>query len=388
MERAERHAITRQILTAVDSGLVADYGEESWETDIGRFTDQARFESEKQKLFLERPQLIALTGDLPEPGDYFATEIAGKPILLVRGKDGKVGAFLNACRHRGVKLAEGCGHAARFTCPYHGWTFATDGALVGVPSRESFDEDQLMGRGLVRLPVAEEVGCILVHPQPDGHLDFDAFMGPMKGMLADFKLAELRLVKSYSDRVPINWKHLTDGGLEAYHVPYLHADTFGTAPPPYMPHLDFGDHHSLVFPLPAIETLKGVPEEEWPDIQTFASSNAIFPSTFIGGIAPVINLVRADPGAKAGESVYRFHLYARPNPTAEEARLIEQQGDFLWRVYHEDLAVQVSQQQMMESGAVPSVIFGKREILLTRMHRSYDAAVGHDAAAALRRAAQ
>ena len=60
-----------------------------WEADIGRFVDQERFELEKQKFFLERPQLIALTADLPEPGDYYATEIAGKPILLVRGKDGK-----------------------------------------------------------------------------------------------------------------------------------------------------------------------------------------------------------------------------------------------------------------------------------------------------------
>ena len=72
------------------------------------------------KLFLERPQLIALSADLPNPGDYYATDIAGKPILIVRGKEGKAKAFLNACRHRGVKLAdEGCGHGQGFTCPYH-----------------------------------------------------------------------------------------------------------------------------------------------------------------------------------------------------------------------------------------------------------------------------
>ena len=133
MEKSRRIVIAKEILELIDGGQPY-YGEESWEGDIGRFIDKDRFELEKQKMFLERPQLIALSADIPNPGDYYATDIAGRPILLVRGKDGKVEAFLNACRHRGVKLAEGCGHAAGFTCPYHGWTFGTDGALLSVPS--------------------------------------------------------------------------------------------------------------------------------------------------------------------------------------------------------------------------------------------------------------
>jgi phenylpropionate dioxygenase-like ring-hydroxylating dioxygenase large terminal subunit len=134
MEKSERIAIAKHIL-----GLIANdtpfMGEESWEADIGRFIDKDRFELEKQKLFLERPQLIALSADLPNPGDFYATDIAGKPILIVRGKDGVAKAFLNACRHRGVKLAEGCGHGQGFTCPYHGWTYNNDGELISVPSR-------------------------------------------------------------------------------------------------------------------------------------------------------------------------------------------------------------------------------------------------------------
>src|SRR5579859_708025 len=102
MERAMQLEITRKIL-ALNEKDEAEYGPESWETGIGRFTDPARFELEKQKFFLERPQLIAYSADIPNPGDYYATEIAGKPILLTRDKDGKAHAFLNACRHRGVK---------------------------------------------------------------------------------------------------------------------------------------------------------------------------------------------------------------------------------------------------------------------------------------------
>jgi nitrite reductase/ring-hydroxylating ferredoxin subunit len=389
MSRAKRIAIAKEVIDLVQRGIVADYGEESWEADIGRFTDQARFELEKQKLFLERPQMIALTGDLPNPGDYYATDIAGRPILLVRGKDGKVNAFLNACRHRGVKLAEGCGHAARFTCPYHGWTFGTDGALVGVPSRESFDEDQLKARGLISLPVAEEIGCIVVHPQPGGQLDFDAFMGPMKDYLADYDIANFRLVREYRGPAKINWKHAVDGGLEAYHVPFLHLNTFGTSGLTQLLHKQFGDHHALIAPNREILTLADKPEDQWPDHCFFTSTNSVFPNTVVGGGTPILYFQRSEPGEKVGECDYIFRLYGRKDPTPEQAKELEARAAFFMKVsLEEDMPVQASSQIMMESGAVPSVLFGKREICLTRMHKGYDAAIGHDAAAVLKNAAE
>ena len=383
MERAERIKIAKRVLELVDQG-VPDYGEESWETDIGRFTDKERFELEKQKLFLERPQLIALTGDIPNPGDFYATDVAGRPILLVRGKDGKARAFLNACRHRGVKLAEGCGHAAGFTCPYHGWTYGMDGALTSVPSRMAFEESQLKGRGLIPLPVAEEIGCILVHPQPGGHLDFDDFMGPMKTYLEDFDIADYRLVKAYRAPAQINWKHAVDGGLEAYHVPFLHKNTFGTDGLAQLLHMQFGMHHALIAPSKEILELKNKPEAEWPHSCHFTSTNSIFPNTVVGGGNPILFFQRSEPGDDPGKCDYVFRLYGRKDPTEAEARELEARADFFMRVsLQEDMPTQASSQIMMEAGAVPSVLFGKREICLTRMHKAYDEAIGHDAEAAL-----
>ena len=152
MEKSERVAIAKHVLSLIENETPY-MGDESWEADIGRFVDQERFDLEKRKLFWERPQLIALSADVPNPGDYYATDIAGKPILIMRGKDGVARAFLNACRHRGVKLAEeGCGHGKGFVCPYHGWTFNTEGALISVPSRSAFDVEQLANRDLIALP--------------------------------------------------------------------------------------------------------------------------------------------------------------------------------------------------------------------------------------------
>jgi phenylpropionate dioxygenase-like ring-hydroxylating dioxygenase large terminal subunit len=382
VEREERIAVARHILDLIDANEPA-MGPESVELDIGRFIDQQRFELEKRKLFLERPQLIALSADLPNPGDYYATDIAGKPILIVRGKDGKANAFLNACRHRGVKLAEGCGHSKGFTCPYHGWTYNTEGDLISVPSRQSFEPEQL--RGLIALPTAEDIGVIVVHPQPDGELDFDTFLGSMKSVLADMDLGGFSLLSGYRAPARINWKHAVDGGMEAYHVPFLHPTTLGTGGGGRLPHVQLGDHHAQVTPRPGIETLRDIPESEWPDHCYFASVNAIFPNTVIGNSGRgVLFYQRTEPMEKAGECQYNFRLYGRTIADAEEKAAQEAGVKLFMKVsLEEDLVVQTSSQIMMEAGAVPSVIFGRREMCLIGMHKGYDAAIGHDVAAAL-----
>jgi nitrite reductase/ring-hydroxylating ferredoxin subunit len=386
MDRAHRIAIAKQVLAMLDKDEV-QMGEESLEFDIGRFVDQDRFDREKQEFFMKRPQLIAYTADLPEPGDFYATQIVDKPILLVRGKDGVARAFLNACRHRGVKLAEGCGHGQGFTCPYHGWTYSNDGALMSVPSRGAFDADQLANRDLIALPIAERQGFILVHPDPNGHLDFDEFFGPMKDHLAGYHYENLRLVKEYRAPARINWKHAVDGGVEGYHVPYLHPTTVGpmTLNNQFL-HIDWGLHHTLVSVSPEIAKLRDMPEEEWPEYCHFSCSNAIFPNTVIGAGELMAFFQRSEPTSKPGECDYIFRLYGWDRNASDEIRARDEQvANMLVTVaLEEDMKIQSTSQIMMEAGAVPSIILGKREQNVLRMHKNYDKLIGHDAAAALR----
>ena len=386
MEKSERIAIAKEILDLIDSGEPY-MGGESWEGDIGRFIDKDRFELEKQKLFLERPQLIALTSDIPNPGDYYATDIAGKPILIVRNKDGKAQAFLNACRHRGVKLAEGCGHAQGFTCPYHGWTFSNAGELISVPSRGAFEVEQIADRNLIALPTHEEIGVIVVHPQPGATLDFDAFLGPMKGILEDMELDAYELIANHRQPARINWKHAVDGGMEAYHVPFLHPTTFRTDGGGFLPHKQFGDHHAFITSGPDILALREMPEAEWPHSCHWGSVNAIFPNTVIGGgnRQPVLFFQRTEPMDEPGVCNYTYRLYGKPVATDAEKQGRQDAIELFMKVaFEEDLPTQVSSQKMMEAGAVKSVVFGRRESALTGMHKGYDAAIGHDAAAAMR----
>ena len=98
------------------------------------YTSPERFKAEKRRIFQRVPLVLAASCEIPKAGDFKTLDLAGIPVLLARDRQGTAHALLNACTHRGAAVASGCGSAARFTCPYHGWTFAQDGALLGVAS--------------------------------------------------------------------------------------------------------------------------------------------------------------------------------------------------------------------------------------------------------------
>ena len=103
------------------------------------YTDPERWSREMALIFKRVPLMLALTAELPTAGDYKAMTALGLPILITRGNDGIARAMLNVCAHRGAPVAaEGHGRGARFTCTYHGWTFANDGRLLAVTDREKF----------------------------------------------------------------------------------------------------------------------------------------------------------------------------------------------------------------------------------------------------------
>jgi hypothetical protein len=261
-----------------------------------------------------------------------------------------------------------------------------------VPNRSSFEERQL--KGLLELPSIEQGGMILVHPQPGGRLDFDEFFGPMAAYLEDFKIAEYsQLVSAYRAPARINWKHAVDGGLESYHTPFLHKETFGkmfgeAKTVNALLHIPFGEHHALIAPDAAIMTLKDKPESEWPHHCHFTSTNAIFPNTVIGGgfPLPILFFQRSEPGDQPGVCDYVFRLYGRPPANEMDKQILDGAVKLFMKVaIEEDMPAQASAQIMMEKGIVPSIVFGKREINLTRMHKRYDELIGHDAEKALLR---
>ena len=166
MDRNEELAVGRRLLGHID----------------GRTTDLADslFRNRVDRLFLPRARAPAsATGcsatsrsswdcrrASPKPGDYVTEDVAGMPVLMTRGADGEVKAFANICRHRGAPVAQGCGNARAFVCPYHGWTYDLAGKLLGTTDKVGFAGLDLASHGLVRLPAAEKHGMLFVRPKP------------------------------------------------------------------------------------------------------------------------------------------------------------------------------------------------------------------------------
>jgi phenylpropionate dioxygenase-like ring-hydroxylating dioxygenase large terminal subunit len=185
------------------------------------FTAAAVYALEMERIFGHSWVHVADLAELREPGDYVAATIGPTPVVVVRGHDGEVRAFLNACRHRGATVAEGRGNCGRqLRCPYHAWSYGLDGRLIGVPSREEFACD-LTRMGLV--PVRTAVlgpmvfGCLDAAAPP-----FESWAGELTAALARGRGSEMELAFEYTYDVEVNWKVYVENGLEGYHVAIVH----------------------------------------------------------------------------------------------------------------------------------------------------------------------
>ena len=103
------------------------------------YTDPAIFAWERERLFARVWLYLCHESQIRAAGDFLKAALAGVPVLSVRQEDGRIAALINRCAHRGAEVCQHeSGRALRFRCPYHGWTYAADGRLVGVPMRAGY----------------------------------------------------------------------------------------------------------------------------------------------------------------------------------------------------------------------------------------------------------
>jgi phenylpropionate dioxygenase-like ring-hydroxylating dioxygenase large terminal subunit len=191
------------------------------------YTDPQRFEFEKAAIFFREPMLVGPSAYLPKPNTYFSQEILGVPVLLTRDQAGQVRAFLNVCRHRGTVLCPdpGTQSQARLVCPYHAWTYALDGRLVGVPREDVFIGLDRSRHRLVELPCREAGGLIYVGLKADAQPDFSIVDGMLAQDLAGMGMPDMQIFRKTTYELKANWKLLMDTMLDKYHVLRLHQNT-------------------------------------------------------------------------------------------------------------------------------------------------------------------
>jgi phenylpropionate dioxygenase-like ring-hydroxylating dioxygenase large terminal subunit len=330
------------------------------------YTDPAVWHDEIEKIFKQVPLMLALTCEMPKPGDYKAMDACGLPVLISRDKAGVVRAFLNVCAHRGAPVAKtGHGNCPRFTCIYHGWTYGPDGKLIGVSDRPKFGDLDRATHGLTELPCEERSGMIFVGLTPGVVLDIDGYFGDF---LKDYDDAGLKDWTFLGSRVieGANWKIAFDGYLEGYHFAQLHPETIHPRTPSNVTHYEaFGPNMRIGFPHRTIAKLREIPREQWGDQENngFDFVRIFFPNVSAFLAPELAQIAQLFPGPTPDKN-RTVLLYARRDPPrdAEDTAAIEGMIDFLRDVtYNEDYLIGLDIQKGLEAGARENLVFGRNE---------------------------
>ncbi|MEE9231245.1 MAG: aromatic ring-hydroxylating dioxygenase subunit alpha [Acidobacteriota bacterium] len=190
------------------------------------YLDPAIFEQEYVHLFSRQWQFADHISRIPRKGDYFLFRIAGEEIIVVRGDGDTVHAHFNVCRHRGSRVClEPEGHARRFTCPYHAWTYRLDGSLARARGMApDFDASKFSLRSC-QVRVFE--GLIFVNLTCEGAggiPDFDSIADALRPWVEQADLRHTRIAHIESFRAPVNWKIALENYMECYHCPTAHPE--------------------------------------------------------------------------------------------------------------------------------------------------------------------
>ena len=361
--------VIQRVFDHVDA-KTTDLGDTVWREPVDNYRTQERFDRE-MALFARIPTVYCPAAALPEPGSYVARSVAGMPLLAVRGDDGVVRTFHNACRHRGMMLAEGQGQVrGGFVCRYHAWAYGLEGDLKRVGGgMEGFPGLDKGEHGLKPVATVEAGGLIFVTP-----------LAPVDdGALASLPevVSPDQVVFDYSTWVDEgNWKLLKEFSMEGYHIKSLHHESFY----PYgYDNLNivetFGPNSRIMFPFRRMEKLRDKPKEEWSMAGKGTHVTQVFPSTRLSMLSRHCQMVILEPLAPA---LTRWHIYrlTLPGWGGSEEALAEAKRDATFvkdTGLEEDRAAAMSSQQSLRGEGNTHFTFGRFEKAVVHFHRELDA---------------
>jgi phenylpropionate dioxygenase-like ring-hydroxylating dioxygenase large terminal subunit len=351
---------------------------------IGHYNDASFWQQEQSALFARWPIVAAHSAEIPL-GSALPFDALGVPIVLTRAADGRVRAFYNVCRHRGMALVQASGSepasakpCKALVCPYHAWTYELDGRLRHRLHADAFDGIDPATLSLVELPCDEAAGLVFVMRTPGPAFSAAAFLQGLDAHLNWMGLPELTVFRKVDRVYAANWKLTIDAFLEGYHIRVLHRDTiypfFADA---FTVNLNVGPHQdSLVARRAAFEAF-APPADRYALCKLATPTQLLFPNTFliwhpdyvsvIGMFSPAVDQVRwvhtmLIPPERSG---------ADWTPHWEKTFQLIEQTVF----QQEDIATAVAIQRGLASGANTALHLGRLEHGVLRFHRSIDDAL-------------
>jgi choline monooxygenase len=219
---AHAHTILQGLRQVAQSTL-----EEAFTVPPAIYSDDEIHTLELERIFKSDWVCPGLAADIPNVGDYLTWNVAGQPIYVIRCKDGIIRAYANVCLHRMMTLLQGKGCAHRITCPYHGWTYDTEGKVIGAGHMGSRDPE--FDKKGYRLPeIRTEIwqGWIYVTLSSSAEA-VSELLRDLEPEVARFRLDRYVAVEQQDHLWNTNWKLLTENFMESYHLPVAHRATVG-----------------------------------------------------------------------------------------------------------------------------------------------------------------
>jgi choline monooxygenase len=375
--------LTHRALDLVRSGTT-ELAPDTLTVPLGHYRDPQIAERERE-LLRRTPLALVATSQVPDAHDYAVRTVLGTSVLVSRGEDGTARAFLNYCRHRGARPAEGCGRARRFVCPYHAWSYDSCGRLAKVPGDEGFAGLDRDAYGLVELPSEERHGFVWVVLTRDGALDLDDHLGSLDAELARWEYPTYTYLTEREIEGDVSWKAALEAFMESYHIPFVHRksvigqNTVGNTSIQDA----FGRHQRVGLPLTWIADLDEHPERSWDPVDNIALIYWVFPNLVLANSALGVEILEILPDGADPLRCRVRHGWMSRGPIADDAAhasFLDLYEEVHAAVRDEDFVVLPTCGDGIRNGQHDHMVIGRNEIGVQHLVRELSAALGGELA--------
>ncbi|MGH8139909.1 MAG: aromatic ring-hydroxylating oxygenase subunit alpha [Steroidobacteraceae bacterium] len=372
---------------------------------VAPYISAAYFQLERERIFGDAWLLACHESEIPEPGDFLVKEIPlfRSSVVIVRGTDQRVRAFYNVCKHRGNKVVcqQGYGHKKAFLCRFHGWTYALDGRLRGIPESDRFPGVDRKEHGLQRYTMDLWNGFVFINAAAAPAKGLREYLGSLADALDPYPFSSMVPLSHHSATLRTNWKVGVNAFQEAYHVPTVHAVGAPNIFTSRLVHFRFhGPHRSMTLPIApnftmfpvhvlsstltsgmsqnAVDPTKAgrFPGTNPYNVPNFSFDiNIVFPGTFID-VGDGYYFTYEFWPISVNETHFIFKSYALPAQSWGQRIGQELSIIFLREGVAEDLSTLESTQEGLESGVIETMVLSDQEIAIRHQHVVVERALG------------
>ncbi|MCD2111606.1 Rieske 2Fe-2S domain-containing protein [Rhodococcus rhodochrous] len=369
----------RRALDHLRNDTTDEYEHVTW-FEPAEFTDPELAKIERDRIFGRVPSIAIHGSEIPRAGDFVTLQLPRNNVIVVRQRDGSVKTLVNHCRHRGAMVEkEEKGRSRLFSCPYHRWSYDTDGTLRTITRENTFGDADCAERNLVQLPTEERHGFVWIVDNADATIDVADWLGPeMDEIMGSYGLDKMVTTRVQRFDEPINWKLMQDAFLDGYHIQYAHPNTAAKhIHTNVMAFEDFGNHCRF---LNLRKTIDRWIEEDPGDrslAEHVTESHLVGPNSTLLKQPDHFQLLTFRPDRNDPQ---RCHMEIRlVAPVLEESGLTEERYNRIWDknveilvavLHNEDFPILRNSQQAMASANAGNMLLGQNEVANQVFRRS------------------